>query len=309
MQVVHCGKLQDGIPRLIGYGSKTLPPATQNYSVTELEMFGLLINIYSWKNHLHEVEFDVAVDHKAVVQIMKGKNPPATNCIGALIGKLLDIPFNLYYVKGKDLILTDFLSRIRADRSEPSKLIPISFMDMTRCNFPESYNLSYKRCWYAQLQLGVATRSSTRKEGLVLPKVHGHDKPMDPHKKLEHQPLPTPMATPPAAPVQLPPANKTFTPPHVVDRSKLISINKKPSAAYIASSKLKEKSIKIAQQPRANPPKAPRHRKQIKGSSNRTPEARTKNGRFASEPSHAGSCPLGQESRTYGESCIEFHSW
>ena len=194
---------------------------------------------------------------------MKGKNPPATNRIGALISKLLDIPFNLYYVKGKDLILTDFLSRIRADRSEPSELIPISFMDMTRCNFPESYNLSYKRCWYAQLQLGVATRSSTRKEGLVLPKVHGHDKPIDPHKKPEHQPLPTPKVAHPAAPVQLPPANKMFTPPHVVDRSKLTSINKKPSAAYIASRKLKEKSIKIAQQPRANPPKAPRHRKQI----------------------------------------------
>ena len=58
-------------------------------------MFGLLINILSWKNHLYKIEFDVAVDHKAVVQIMKGKHPPATNHIGGLIGKLLDIPFNL----------------------------------------------------------------------------------------------------------------------------------------------------------------------------------------------------------------------
>ena len=46
----------------------------------------------------------------------RNKHPPATEYIGILIGKLLDIPFNLYYVKGKDLILTDFLSQIRANR-------------------------------------------------------------------------------------------------------------------------------------------------------------------------------------------------
>ena len=34
-----------GIPRLIGYASKTLPAACMNYSITELEMFCLLINI------------------------------------------------------------------------------------------------------------------------------------------------------------------------------------------------------------------------------------------------------------------------
>ena len=133
-------QIQEGMPHLIGYGSKTLPSAAQNYSVTKLEMFGLLINIQSWRNYLHEIEFDIAVDHKAVVQIMKGKHSPATNQIGALIGKLLDIPFNLYYVKGKDLILTDFLSRIRADCSKPNELIPISFMDMTICKFPSRYN-------------------------------------------------------------------------------------------------------------------------------------------------------------------------
>ena len=61
---------------------------------------------------------------------MNGNNhPPATDRIGVLIGKLLKVPFNLYYVKGKDLILTDFLSQIQANRRDPTKLIPISFMD------------------------------------------------------------------------------------------------------------------------------------------------------------------------------------
>ena len=44
-------QMQNGQPKLIGYSSKTLPKACLNYSVTELEMFGLSINLHQW-NHL-----------------------------------------------------------------------------------------------------------------------------------------------------------------------------------------------------------------------------------------------------------------
>ena len=109
MLEVPLWQMQIGIPRLIGYASKTLPAACMNYSVTEVEMFGLWINIESWPHHLHDKDFDIAVDHRAVVFIMNGnKNPPTTPHIGVLIGKLLKHTFNLYYVKGKDLILTVF---------------------------------------------------------------------------------------------------------------------------------------------------------------------------------------------------------
>ena len=35
--------------------------------------------------------------------------------------------FDLYYVKGKDMTLSDFLSRIKAGKSNPHEIIPISF--------------------------------------------------------------------------------------------------------------------------------------------------------------------------------------
>ena len=35
--------------------------------------------------------------------------------------------FNLYYMKGKDMILSDFLPRQRIDKSNPHEIIPISF--------------------------------------------------------------------------------------------------------------------------------------------------------------------------------------
>ena len=64
-------QIQGGKPKLIGYASKTLPEACSRYSVTELEMTGLLVNMNLWKNLLKHRELDAAVDHAAVAQIMK----------------------------------------------------------------------------------------------------------------------------------------------------------------------------------------------------------------------------------------------
>ena len=78
-------QIQEGKPRLIGYGSKTLPEACSRYSVTELEMTGLLVNMNLCKNLLKHREFDAAVDHVAVAQIMKAKTEPATTRIMRLL--------------------------------------------------------------------------------------------------------------------------------------------------------------------------------------------------------------------------------
>ena len=64
-------QMQEEKAKLIGYGSKTLPEACSRYTVTELEMTGLLVNMNLWKNLLKHREFDAAVDHVAVAQIMK----------------------------------------------------------------------------------------------------------------------------------------------------------------------------------------------------------------------------------------------
>ena len=38
-------QIQNGKPKLIAYASKRLPGAAKNYSIRELEMYGLAINI------------------------------------------------------------------------------------------------------------------------------------------------------------------------------------------------------------------------------------------------------------------------
>ena len=173
-------QIQEGKPKLIGYASKTLPEARSRYSVTELEMTGLLVNMNLWKNLLKHREFDVAVDHAAVAQIMKAKTEPATTRIMRLLDRLSAYSFNLYYVKGRDMILADYLSRHRHKDLDPSELIPISF-----CCLRTYRSLIDDKI--GEEIFSVKTRASAKASGESVGEVHGADKPLDPNYKPEHQ--------------------------------------------------------------------------------------------------------------------------
>ena len=164
-------QIQEGKHRLIGYASKTLPKACSIYSVIELEMTGLLVNMNLWKNLLKHREFDAAVDHVAVAQIMKAKTEPATTRIMRLLDRLSAYSFNLYYVKDRDMILSDYLSRHRQKDLDPSELIPISFIDDK----------------IGEDIFCIKTRSSSKASGDEVGEVHGANKPLDSNYKPEHQ--------------------------------------------------------------------------------------------------------------------------
>ena len=168
-------QIQNGKPKLIAYVSKRLPEAAINYSITELEMCGLAINIASFKHLLRKVDFDAVVDHLAIMQIMKSKIEPATNRIKRLLEVLSSYSFNLYYIKGKDMILSDFLSRQEGDDSDPKEIIPISF-NLKMVLQDKYYNINNTEKYLVQ------TRSQTRASGIQLPEVHGTKKKLDPHK-------------------------------------------------------------------------------------------------------------------------------
>ena len=112
----------------------------------------------------------------AVTQILKAKTEPASNRIMRLLDRLSAYSFNLYYVKGKDMILADYLSRHRVQDNDPGELIPISFCCMSIYN--KLIDLD---------TLHVVTRSSTKTSGQAPPIVHGASKSLNPHAKPEHQ--------------------------------------------------------------------------------------------------------------------------
>ena len=73
----------------------------------------------SFAHLLKKIDFDDIVDHLALVHILKSRTELATTRIKRLLEVLSAYLFNLYYIKGKDMILSDFLSRQMTDSSNP----------------------------------------------------------------------------------------------------------------------------------------------------------------------------------------------
>ena len=66
-------QIQNGKPKLIASASRRLPEAAKSYSITELELCGLAINIASFAHLLKRVDFDAIVDHLALMLIINAK--------------------------------------------------------------------------------------------------------------------------------------------------------------------------------------------------------------------------------------------
>ena len=172
-------QIQNGKPKLITYASKRLPEAARNYSITELEMCGLALNIASFAHLMKKVGFDAIVDHLALVHILKSKTEPATARIRRLLEILSVYSFNLYYMKGKDMILSDYLSRQEIDKSDLHKIIPISF-DMKAIVKDKCYKLEEENSKYL-----VQTWPQVKETGIKVPEVHGPKKGIDPNLRPE----------------------------------------------------------------------------------------------------------------------------
>ena len=193
-------------------------------------MTGMAVNIHLWRHLLHRVEFDCAVDHRAIPYIMKAKSLPANTRIMRLLEILSGYAFNLYFVKGKDMKICDFLSRIDVDRGNPGEVIPISFNSFSMLNTMRKVTLQQAN------KLLMATRSSTKAEGTTLPPVHGVQKHLDPAVKPEHD-----------KPVLG--QNKQKGPTSADAKPKVLLRPRLP-ASQIAKERLIDKSIKLLNKPR-----------------------------------------------------------
>ena len=111
---------------------------------------------------------------------MKAKTEPATTRIMRLLERLSAYSFNLYYVKGRDMILSDYLSRHRQKGLDPSDLIQISF-----CCLKAYRSLIADKI--GEDIFCVKTRASAKASGEIVGEVHGAEKFLDRNYKPEHQ--------------------------------------------------------------------------------------------------------------------------
>ena len=175
-------QIQSGKPKLFAYASKRLPEAAKNYFITELELCGSTINIASFAHLLKRVDFDAIVDHLALTHIIKSKAEPATTRIKQLLELISLYSFNLDYMKGKDMILSDFLSRQKNDDSDPSEIIPIS---MNAYGVLKE-NRKFDTCKNEEKFL-IQTCSQAKTSGIKLPEVHRVRKELNPNLRPEKQ--------------------------------------------------------------------------------------------------------------------------
>ena len=176
-------QIQGGKPKLIAYANKILPEAAKNYSITELELCGLAINIASFAHLPKKVDFDAIVDHLALTHIIKSKAELATTRIKQLLELISSYSFNLYYMKGKDMILSDFLSQQKNNDSDPSEIIPISFNaygileENRNIDIHDTNDEKYL----------IQTCSQAKTSGTKLPEVHRVRKELNPNLRPEKQ--------------------------------------------------------------------------------------------------------------------------
>ena len=130
---IACGSAlyqeQKGRYRLIAYFSKKLPLSAQRYSISELELTGIYANVLAFKHLLRNVHFTLYCDHSALVHIMNGKKEPPTLRLKKLIENLSDFKFDIKFLRGKDMYVSDFLSRHPdGEESCNDPIIPVVFV-------------------------------------------------------------------------------------------------------------------------------------------------------------------------------------
>ena len=127
---------------VIGYHSKRLPKSAKNFGVTELELTGLLVNIHSFMQLLHNRYFKVLVDHKAIEYMIKSKTESPTTRLKTLLLKLSEYTIDLKYQKGSEMHTSDALSRLHnvTDTPDQKDVIPLNFLHFTPHYIEHSYS-------------------------------------------------------------------------------------------------------------------------------------------------------------------------
>jgi len=111
---------EDGDLRPVGYFSRALKSAEQNYCTTERECLGLVWGVLSLRHFLEGNVFTVRTDHQALRWICN-----TTDSSGRLMRwrlRLSEFTFDVVYKAGASLYTTDFLSRAGTDALDDSDL-------------------------------------------------------------------------------------------------------------------------------------------------------------------------------------------
>ena len=102
-------QLQEGIEKPIGYASVSFNKAQHHYSATEKEIAALRFGVKHFKDYLYGRKYTVRVDHQALIYLDQMKM--VDHRLLRTYEDLMIGEFTLEYIKGKENVVADVLSR------------------------------------------------------------------------------------------------------------------------------------------------------------------------------------------------------
>ena len=107
---------QDGIERVVAYGSHRLSKAQKNYSTTKKELLACVVFTQEFAHYITGKEFRLRTDHSSLQWLLNFKNP--TGMIARWLDILGSFKFDIVYRPGTQNVVADALSRRPAERTD-----------------------------------------------------------------------------------------------------------------------------------------------------------------------------------------------
>ena len=114
--------------KVIQCGSRSLSSAEKNHSTLELELAAIVWVVQKCNFFLKGIEqFEVVTDHRPLISIFaKNLNQIDNKRVVRLREKILDHPFKIEWMAGKENVIADVLSRAPASTTNDSTSLPVN---------------------------------------------------------------------------------------------------------------------------------------------------------------------------------------
>ncbi|KAL1281249.1 hypothetical protein QQF64_000052 [Cirrhinus molitorella] len=115
--IINSEEKQQGAP--VAFALHALTPTESRYAQIEKEMLALVFTTQKFHNFIYDRPVTVETDHQPLITILKNPLHIASACLQRMMLKLQHYILDVIYKRGKELFVTDALSRAYLPSTEP----------------------------------------------------------------------------------------------------------------------------------------------------------------------------------------------
>ena len=122
--------------RPVAYASRKLNKAEQNYSTHEREHLAIIYALQTWRPYLHGAKFTIKTDHHPLKYLDTQKTLSRRQA--RWVEFMQEFDYELSYIKGKENVVADALSRKHKEVHQPSASILKKLLNITTLKLSEN---------------------------------------------------------------------------------------------------------------------------------------------------------------------------